>query len=443
MDLPPGGLDPREREVAVRGRSSDQEYDELGSMLKRAGAMRHAKLMPWAKGLGTLFLMALLSSCGQDYLQSTINPVTDYGEAIHKLYVQIFWWTMLILAVVWALMAYILIRFREKPGQERPKPVHGHVGLEIAWTLVPALIVVAIVIPTIRTIFEIQRPPEGDVLVVEVTGKRYWWSFHFPELGVTTANELHLPVGRPVSLRLESGDVIHSFWVPQLGGKRDVNPVVSVPEGREPKRNWMHFTIREKGVFWGQCAEFCGEAHSLMGIRVVAQGEEEFQDWVETWRTPSPTANAPGAEPASPGIPAASSDPARPDTGEVGEVREGGIAHAAMDAYEEDPLVARGREVFFRESYCVLCHAIEGTQAAGIIGPNLTRFGSRLTLGAGMLPNTEENLIAWIADPRGVKPGAQMPGAQYTVTYEGQTFPPLNLNDEQIRALAAYLSSMR
>jgi cytochrome c oxidase subunit II len=99
--------------------------------------------------------------------------------------------------------------------------------------------------------------------------------------------------------------------------------------------------------------------------------------------------------------------------------------------------------VFFRESYCVLCHAIEGTLAAGIIGPNLTRFGSRLTLGAGMLPNTEENLIAWITDPRGIKPGAQMPGAQYTVTYEGQTFPPLNLNDEQIRALAAYLSSMK
>jgi cytochrome c oxidase subunit II len=384
--------------------------------------MRNANLVRWAKGLGTLLLVASLAACGEEYLQSTINPVTEYGEAIHKLYVQIFWWTMLILAVVWGLLAYILVRFREKPGQERPKPVHGHVGLEIAWTLVPALIVVAIVIPTIRTIFEIQRPPEGDVLVVEVTGKRYWWSFHFPDLGVTTANELHLPVGRPVSLRLESGDVIHSFWVPKIGGKRDVNPVARVPEGREPKRNWMHFTIKEEGVFWGQCAEFCGEAHSLMGIRVVAQSEEDFQAWVETWNTPAPTANAPAA-------------------GDV--IPPGAGTQVEMAAPEEDPLVARGRQVFFRESYCVLCHAIEGTLAAGIIGPNLTRFGSRLTLGAGMLPNTEENLIAWITDPRGIKPGAQMPGAQYTVTYEGQTFPPLNLNDEQIRALAAYLSSMK
>lgn len=389
--------------------------------------------------MGALLLMASLSACGQEYLQSTINPVTDYGEATHRLYVQVFWWTMLILAVVWALLAFILIRFREKPGQGRPKPIHGHMGLEIAWTLLPALIVVAIVIPTIQAVFQIQRPPEGDVLVVEVTGKRYWWSFHFPELGVTTANELHLPVGRPVSLRLESGDVIHSFWVPQIGGKRDVNPVVMVPEGREPKRNWMHFTIKEEGVFWGQCAEFCGEAHSLMGIRVVAQSEEEFQAWVDDWKTPAPTAAAPQVEESGgPGTP----------TSVSGSTSAGGGSPAQQDspagmAPPEDPLVARGREVFFRETYCVLCHAIEGTPAAGIIGPNLTRFGSRTTLAAGMLPNTEENLIAWITDPRGVKPGAQMPGAQYTVTYEGQTFPPLNLNDEQIRALAAYLSSMR
>jgi len=325
--------------------------------------------------------------------------------------------------VVWALMAYILIRFREKPGQERPKPIHGHMGLEIAWTIAPAIIVVAIVIPTIKGVFEVQRPPDGDALIVEVTGKRYWWNFHFPELGVTTANELHLPVGRPVSLRLESGDVIHSFWVPQLGGKRDVNPVVRVPEGEEAKRNWMHFTIKEEGVFWGQCAEFCGEAHSLMGIRVVAVSEENFQTWVSDWKTPAPTANAPedAAEAA-----------AEADPPEVG-----------VEVGVEDPLVARGREVFFQESYCIVCHAVEGTAAPGLIGPNLTRVGGRSTIAAGMLENTPENLALWIRDPRAVKPGAQMPGAQSDVSYEGVTFPSTNLDDEQIRALAAYLSSMR
>ena len=391
--------------------------------------------------------VGMLSACDEEYLQSTINPVTDYGEVTQGLYVQVFWWTMVILVVVWALMAYILIRFRERPGQEKPKQIHGHMGLEIAWTIAPAIIVVAIVIPTIKGVFELQRPPEGDALVVEVTGKRYWWSFHYPELGVTTANELHLPVGRPVSLRLESGDVIHSFWVPQLGGKRDVNPVVAVPEGEESKRNWMHFTIKEEGVFWGQCAEFCGEAHSLMGIRVVAESEDEFQAWVQDWRTPAPTANAPeavaeggldsGLDAIGPGDRVPASGP---------NAQEAGAAtnQAPSDQMiTEDPLVARGREVFFRETTCVLCHAIEGTAAPGIIGPNLTRIGRRSTIAAGMLENTPENLALWIRDPRSVKPGVQMPGADYPASYEGLTYPATGLNDEQIQALAAYISSMR
>jgi cytochrome c oxidase subunit 2 len=397
------------------------------------------------RNVGMVLFMALLSGCGEEYLQSTINPVTDYGEVSHSLYIRVFWWTMIILAVVWALMAYILIRFRERPGQEKPKQIHGHMGLEIAWTIAPAIIVVAIVIPTIQGVFQVQRPPEEDALVVEVTGKRYWWDFHFPELGVTTANELHLPVGRPVSLRLESGDVIHSFWVPQLGGKRDVNPVVAVPEGEEPKRNWMHFTIKEAGVFWGQCAEFCGEAHSLMGIRVVAESEEDFQAWVEEWRTPAPTANAPegiGASAAE-----LASGEAEAGGAEAVDVTPGGAAGAGARFAEvsqaEDPLVARGRQVFFRETTCVLCHAIQGTVAPGIIGPNLTRIGGRSTIAAGMLENTPENLALWIRDPLAVKPGAQMPGAEYGATIAGVQYPATNLNVEQIEALAAYLSSMR
>jgi cytochrome c oxidase subunit 2 len=406
--------------------------------------MKNAKTLRWTRSLGLMLTAAFLSACGEEYLQSTINPVTDYGEVTQNLYVQVFWWTMIVLVVVLAVLAYILIRFREKPGQERPRQIHGHMGLEIAWTIAPALIVVAIIIPTIQGVFAVQRPPDEDALVVEVTGNRYWWSFHYPELGVTTANELYLPVGRPVSLRLESGDVIHSFWVPQLGGKRDVNPVVTKPEGEEAKRNWMHFTIQEEGVFWGQCAEFCGEAHSLMGIRVVAQSEEDFQSWVRDWKTPAPTANAPEIIAAGAAVGATAGEAGPPLVG--AEVVSGPASQEADPgdvAPMEDPLVARGRDVFFRESYCVLCHAIEGTTAAGIIGPNLTRIGKRTTIAAGLRENTPESLIAWITDPDQVKPGAQMPGADYSVTYEGQTFPPLNLNDEQIRALAAYLSSMK
>lgn len=405
--------------------------------------MKNANILRWTRNLGLLLTVAFLSACGEEYLQSTINPVTDYGEVTQSLYVQVFWWTMIILVVVLAVLAYVLIRFREKPGQEKPRQIHGHMGLEIAWTIAPALIVVAIVIPTIQGVFAVQRPPDGDALVVEVTGKRYWWKFHYPELGVTTANELHLPVGRPVSLRLESGDVIHSFWVPQLGGKRDVNPVVTMPEGEEAKRNWMHFTIKEEGVFWGQCAEFCGEAHSLMGIRVVAQSEEAFRGWVEAWGTPASTANAPEGSVAGMGEAAGEGSAAPSGGGEASPSATAQEGAPGLAMASEDPLVARGRQVFFRESYCVLCHAIQGTQAAGIIGPDLTRIGGRTTIAAGLLENTPENLVAWITDPDGVKPGAQMPGADYSVTYEGQTFPPLNLNEEQIRALAAYLSSMK
>jgi cytochrome c oxidase subunit 2 len=239
-----------------------------------------------------------------------------------------------------------------------------------------------------------------------------------------------------VSLRLESGDVIHSFWVPQLGGKRDVNPVVRVPEGEEAKRNWMHFTIREEGVFWGQCAEFCGEAHSLMGIRVVAESEEEFRAWVDDWRTPAATANAPE--------PPAGDETGGQEAAEAGAMEAGRVeAGAAQAVVEEDPLVARGREVFFTETNCMICHAIQGTIAPGVIGPNLTRIGSRSTIAAGLLENTPENLERWIRDPLSVKPGAEMPGAQYSAVLAGAEFPATNLNDEQIRALAAYLSSMR
>jgi cytochrome c oxidase subunit 2 len=347
--------------------------------------MKNDNLRRWTKALGALVIVVFLSACGEAYLQSTINPVTDYGEVSHNLYVQVFWWTMIILAVVWALMAYILIRFREKPGQEKPEQIHGHMGLEIAWTI----------------------------------------------------------VGRPVSLRLESGDVIHSFWVPRLGGKRDVNPVSRVPQGEEAHRNWMHFTIKEEGVFWGQCAEFCGEAHSLMGIRVVAESEADFQQWVTDWLTTAPTANAPevvtaDASAAMAGPPAAGAfvamgAPNAPDP------QEGDPA--AGRPVSEDPLLTAGREAFMTR--CVQCHAVQGTPAPGILGPNLTRIGSRTTIAAGMLENTEENLIRWITDPSAVKPGAQMPGVADGVTYEGLSFPPTALTEEQIRAVAAYLSSMK
>lgn len=378
-----------------------------------------------------LFLPLLLAACGGDYPQSTIAPASDFAEVIHSIYTSIFWWTVLIGAVVWVILGYVLVRFRERPGGGEPGGSRGHLGLEVGWTVGPALIVVAIAIPTIQAVFDTQQAEpeaEGERLVVDVIGHRFWWEFRYPDSGVVTANEMHLPVDRPVSLRLRSADVIHSFWVPLLGGKRDVNPEVGVPEGETPRFNWLHFTPQEEGVFMGQCAEFCGEAHSLMGMRVVVESSEEFEAWEQEWLNPSYTpAQWPGA--------------AAPDgADDAGDA--GASAGEAQSADEE--LVERGRRVFFEESYCVLCHAINGTSAAGNIGPNLTNFGDRRTIAAGMLENTTENLIEWIREPVAVKPGVQMPGAETSVPREtgGGEWQPTGLDEEQLRAVAAYLQSL-
>lgn len=358
-----------------------------------------------------LIAVTLVAACQGEYPQNSLDPKTDFAETIHSLYISVFWWCMVILVVVWAVLAYIVVKFRENPNRPEPRQIHGHLGMEIAWTIGPALIVVAIAIPAIQAVFRTQTPPPADAnaLVVEVVGHQYWWEYRYPDLGVTTANELHLPVGRAITLRLSSADVIHSFWVPQLGGKRDVNPVRRVPEGEDSRYNWLYFTINEAGTFLGQCAEFCGESHSLMRTRVVAESPSEFDAWVGTLRTTSPTAAAPALD------------------------------SLGQPLTAEDPLVAQGRNVFFFQSTCVACHAIQGTAAQGVLGPNLTRIGSRTTIAAGLLENTPENLQRWISTPNDVKPGARMPGAQTT----GGGFPPTNLSDEQVRAIAAYLGSLR
>lgn len=357
-----------------------------------------------------------LAGCGAEtYPQSTVDPHTDFAAIIHSLYVDIFWWTMLILAVVWVALTVVILRFRARPDDPRPRQIRGHLGLEVGWTVGPALIVVAIAIPTIQAVFATQRPIAEDALLVEVTGHRFWWQFHYPEQGVTTANEMWLPVDRPVSLRLASSDVIHSFWVPLLGGKRDVNPIRAVREGHDLRYNWLHFTPLETGVFMGQCAEFCGEAHAWMGKRVIVGTDEEFEEWVEAWHAPPdlPTPELEGPEVAEP---------------------EPEVEAADLD----DPLVALGRETFM-QSTCVACHAIQGTAARGVVAPDLTLFGRRSTVGAGMWPNDVDHLVRWIIDPHALKPGAEMPGTETP----GGNWPPTGLTEDQVRAVAVYLLSLR
>jgi cytochrome c oxidase subunit 2 len=378
-----------------------------------------------------LLLVALLAACAGEYPQSSIDPKTDFARTIHDLYGMITWITLAILVVVWGLMAYVLVRFRERPDSPRPKQIHGHLGLEIAWTIVPAIIVVIIAVPTVQAVFATQRPAAPDALVVHVTGNQYWWKFEYPGTEIVTANEVHLPVGRPIALRLHSADVIHSFWVPMLGGKRDVNPLRTRPEGEDLKYNWLTFTIDEPGVYMGQCAEFCGESHSLMGMRVVAHAPEDFEAWQEDWLAgvQAPAAQDTVAVAAAPGEEAVS-DPGAQTPAEARTVD-------LPDGLDPE-LVTQGREIFER-STCIACHAVRGTSAGGLVGPNLTLLGRRSTLAAGWLDNDVESLVRWIIAPQDIKPGAKMPG----IAVAGGNWPATNLTEDQVLAVAQYLYSLR
>lgn len=323
--------------------------------------------------LRTALLAAVLGGCAWDGPRSTLAPDSDFARAILSVYTLITWAAIVIALVVCVGLAWVLVRYRERPGAPLPRQIRGHTLLEISWTVAPALVLLVIAIPTIQVIFRTQGTASPQALQVTVRGYQWWWEFRYPDLDVVTANELHLPSGRQVALELEGPDVIHSFWVPRLGGKRDVIP------GRHSR---IILTPEAAGEFLGQCAEFCGAAHASMGLRVVVEAPGEFERWVAAQRTPAPEATGPAAE---------------------------------------------GRDIYLR-SACVGCHAIRGV-SAGVLGPDLTRFGSRATLAAGMFPNTVENLTAWIRDPTGIKPGVKM--------------PDLGLTEAQARAVATYLMSLK
>jgi cytochrome c oxidase subunit 2 len=374
--------------------------------------------MRFARSLLGWISLGLLTACAGEYPQSSINPASDFAEAIQSVYGQIFWWSVFILAVTWAALAYILVKYRERPDSPPPKQIHGHMGMEIAWTIVPALIVVAIAIPTIQTVFATQEVPE-DSLVVEVIGHQYWWEYRYPENGgVVTANELHIPVGEPVSLRLHSDDVIHSFWIPQLGGKRDANPLRMRPEGQDLKYNWIHFTASEPGVYWGQCAEFCGESHSLMGMRVVAETREDFDAWLADLTTGHPE-----------------------QVTQSQALTAEGVQPTPTVTSAEDAQTQEARQLFLAN--CSACHAINGVSEAGQIAPNLTLLGRRTTIAAGMMENNVDNLVQWISDPQSIKPGALMPGLEYQGGRAPVIWPAFNLTPDQVRTLATYLYSLR
>jgi cytochrome c oxidase subunit 2 len=285
-----------------------------------------------------------------------------------------------IFVVVFALLAYAVVRFRTKHDADNSEPVqiYGSNRVEMAWTIIPVLIVVALFLASARVIALVQDPPHPpDALEVIVTGHQYWWEYRYPKLNIVTANELHVPVSdaahpRAIFLTLLSADTDHSFWVPRLGGKTDLIP-------NHPNQMWID--PQETGLFLGQCAQYCGTQHAKMLLRVYVQSRDEFERWVR-YQQQTPKSDA----------------------------------------------SSRGQRVF-EATACVNCHAISGTAARGRFGPDLTHLMSRDTIAAGAAPNTPEQLRLWIRNPDVIKPGSKMPA--------------MGLSDGDVAAVATYLETLR
>ena len=327
----------------------------------------------------------LFSGCNPDLPQTTFDAKGPVAESQLNLFNIIFWAVVVIFVIVQGVLLFTIIKYRAKKGAPRPKQIHGHKVLEITWTIVPAILLVGIAIPTLIVLFMTARTPGADALTVEVIAHQWWWQFEYPELGVSTSNEMHIPVGRDIDIVLISEDVIHSFWVPKLAGKLDIVPT---------RTNRMWLRADEPGVYYGQCAEFCGVAHALMKFHVVADQPEDFAKWVE---------------------------------------------HEKSDASSPSSQSAQTGSQLFLSKGCIACHTIQGNPAAaGILGPNLTHIANRQFLASGIIENTKNNLTKWLKDPNAVKPGNKM--ATIAPVYNN---PDMQLTDANIKDLVAYLNSLK
>jgi cytochrome c oxidase subunit 2 len=374
-------------------------------MLIRTAARHPSRLLP----VLCLLALALLSCSPEHYPQTTLLPRGDFARIADNLLDTTVKWALLVFVLVEGVLVYAIFRFRGKPDDPEPHQTHGNTTVEIIWTVIPALILAAIAVPTVRAIFETNAIPGKDALTIEVVGHQWWWEFRYPEYNLTTANELHIPVGRTVSLRMGSADVIHSFWVPQFAGKRDVF-------ANRETRLW--FKAEVEGEYPAQCAEFCGMQHARMAYRIRAQKPEEFQAWVAHMQTLGPPA-PPGSKPA-----AARPDSAKKTAARI-TVQTASAGATLQQAAAQGPEYADGEKLFMSKG-CVGCHSLQAVNAPkGMVGPNLANVGARSYIAAGTLKNTDENLARWIRNPQAIKKGVLMPN--------------LGVNETEAKALVAFL----
>jgi cytochrome c oxidase subunit II len=348
-----------------------------GNLLRRTRSL-------WTPGSVLLLLGTSWQRCFADDPSGSTSifaPASTPAAAIKDLSIFVLGITGAIFAVVSGLLIYVIIRFRQRSSNDiaEPAQIYGSNQVELAWTVIPILIVVVLFLTTARMIFAVQDAPKPQsALDVTVVGHQFWWEFRYPKLGVVTANELHVPVSdpgkpAPTYLTLMSADVDHSFWVPRLAGKTDLIP---------NHVNSMWIDPHTPGIYLGQCAQFCGTQHAKMLLRVYVQSRADFDQWISSQQKPAIDTSA----------------------------------------------VHEGRRVFETQA-CINCHTVKGTVATGRFGPDLTHMMSRDTLASGAAPNTPEALRAWIRNPDDFKPGSLMPA--------------MKLSDQQIDQITAYLETLQ
>lgn len=353
---------------------------------------------------------------------SIFSPHSTPASEVHALSLFVLSITGLIFLAVASLLIYAIVKFRGRPDDTtEPPQVFGSVQIELSWTIIPILIIVVLFLATARVLFSVQDAPEPrNALNVVVIGHQFWWEFRYPDYNVVTANELHVPLSSAAHpwatyMKLTSADVMHSFWVPQLGGKTDVLP---------NRVNEMWMDPQKPGMYVGQCAQFCGPQHAKMLLRVYVDTPEQFKAWIANQQRQQAELKPVGptlvSEPnVGNGNRAGGIPPNSPAT-------RGGVTSAENNA---DAINASNGQRVFEQESCISCHTISGTMANGRYGPDLTHLMSRETIGAGAAQNTAGDLEAWIADPNTFKPGCLMPA--------------MHLSDRQDQQITAYLLTLK
>lgn len=290
-----------------------------------------------------------------NFFTSVLTPGTRQASDILSSFYIMIGVAVFIFAIVAGLVLYASFRFRRRQSGHEPEQFRENVGLEILWISIPMIIVIGLFVVAVRVMSVVNPPALGHQPNLMIVAHQWWWELRYPQSGVTTANEIHLPVGKLQLLKLESQDVIHSFWVPSLGQKIDIIP---------GHPNYLWLTVERAGTYLGACSVFCGLAHAGMRIRVIAQSAEDFNAWSSGQQQ---TASPPSTDPAM-----------------------------------------KGAGIFIQKN-CINCHPISGLITTGHVAPDLTHVASRETLASGVLSNTAANLSAWLKDPQAVKHGCNMP----------------------------------